>query len=279
MQNQTRSLELGACGLGSIAVWALLWFGLVCPARASLTVFVGEPFGKFGTMMPVGHTAVYLDRVCADGPLKLRMCREGEQAGVVVARYHAIGVYDWLATPVLEFLYAVEQPEDVPRYVTSDQVWAMRQSYRKRYLREIVPDGTERDGAVEEWWESAGVAYNRRVWGYQIATTEEQDERFVAMMNDRANLHHYHLRKTNCANFAADVVNFYFPGAVPRADHIADFGLMTPKQVARSVGAYGEKHPEADLRVLEVPQVPGTLRRSRPVRGGAEAGLRPNATW
>ena len=31
-------------------------------------------------MMPVGHTAVYLDHVCADGPLKLRMCQPGRTA-------------------------------------------------------------------------------------------------------------------------------------------------------------------------------------------------------
>jgi hypothetical protein len=262
------------CRLVWAAALALLCAATTGTAQASLTVLVGEPFGNFGTMMPVGHTAIYLDRVCADGPLKLRMCGEGEPAGVVVARYHAIGQYDWLASPVLEFLYAVERPQDVPRYVTADQVWEMRQTYRRRYLLDIVPDGTERSGALSEWWESAGVAYNRRLWGYQIQTTEEQDQRFVAMMNSGANLHLYRLRKTNCANFAADVVNFYFPGLVPRGDYVADFGLMTPKQVARCVATYGAKHPEAGLRVLEIPQVPGTLRRSRPVRGGAEAGLK-----
>lgn len=275
MLKQTlRGLRLELFGLARMAAWIGLCLGAAAPARASLTVLVGEPFGNFGTMMPVGHTAVYLDRVCADGPLKLRMCREGESAGVVVARYHAIGQYDWIASPVLEFLYAVERPEEVPKYVTADQVWQMRQTYRRRYMPSIVPDGKEKDADTWEWWETAGVAYNRRVWGYQIVTTEEQDERFVAMMNDRANKHLYHLRKTNCANFAADVVNFYFPGIVPRGDHIADFGLMTPKQVARCVGAYGQRHPEAGLQVIEIPQVPGTLRRSRPVRGGAEAGLK-----
>jgi hypothetical protein len=275
MLKQTlRPLGQKQCGLGWIAAWVLLCVGTAVPARASLTVLIGEPYGNFGTMMPVGHTAVYLDRVCADGPLKLRMCREGERAGVVVARYHAIGPYDWLATPVLEFLYAVERPSDVPKYVTADQVWEMRQTYRRRYLRDIVPDGAERNGKVSEWGESVGAAYDRRLWGYQMATTEEQDERFVAMMNERANKHLYHLRKTNCANFAAEVVNVYFPGAVLRGDHIADFGPMTPKQVARSVAAYGELHPEAGLRVLEIAQVPGTLRRSRPVRGAAEGLLK-----
>lgn len=274
LKSRLRALGAGVCSRVWTAALLLIFFGAPHSAQASLTVLVGEPFGNFGTMMPVGHTAVYLDRVCADGPLKLRMCREGEAGGVVVARYHAIGQYDWLASPILEFLYAVERPADVPKYVTADQVWQMRQTYRRRYLIDIVPDGAERDGAVSEWWESAGVAYNRRLWGYQLATTEEQDERFVAMMNDRANRHRYHLRKTNCANFAAEVVNFYFPGLVARGDYVADFGLMTPKHVARSVAAYGTEHPEAALRVLEIPQVPGTLRRSRPVRGGAEAGLK-----
>ena len=92
----------------------VLLTGSVLPrARASMTVLVGEPFGNFGTMMPVGHTAIYLDHVCADVPLKLRACRVGEPEGVVVARYHRIGNIDWIATPVLEFLYAVERPEQI----------------------------------------------------------------------------------------------------------------------------------------------------------------------
>jgi hypothetical protein len=49
---------------------------------------------------------------------------------------------------------------------------------------------------------------------------------------------------------------------------------MTPKEVARCVAAYAQAHPEANLRILEMPQLPGTMRRSRPVRGGAEAGLK-----
>lgn len=241
-------------------------------------MLVGEPFGNFGTMMPLGHTALYLDRVCADGPLKVRMCRSGEPHGVALARYHRIGELDWLASPVMQFLYATDRMEDVPPYVTADAVWAMRQRYRQRYLRALVPDGTEgtpdgHGGDMEEWWESAGVAYNRRVWAYEIATTEEQDRRFVEQMNARPNKHLYHLKKTNCADFIAELVNVYFPGAVHN-DRVADFGLMTPKEVVRCVAAYGAAHPEARLRIYQVPQVPGSLRRSRPIRGGAESGLK-----
>jgi hypothetical protein len=265
-----------------IVIGAVL-MGIAPPMRASLTVLVGEPFGSFGTMMPLGHTAIYLDRVCADGPLHVRMCEAGEQPGVVLARYHAIGPYDWLAVPVTEFLYATERVEDVPRYATPEVVWELRERYRQEYLRSIVPDGTqgvERGdgrsmgaGNLEEWWESAGMAYNRRIWAYQVTTTPAQDERLVEMMNISENRHLYHLRKTNCADFAAQLVNLYFPGAV-HLDRIADFGFMTPKQVVRSLSQYVSTRPELGLKVWRIPQVPGSLRRSRPVRGAAEAALK-----
>ena len=238
-----------------------------------MTVLVGEPFGPFGTMMPVGHTAIYLDHLCADGPLKLRLCQPGEPQGVVVARYHQIGQLDWLASPIMEFLYATDRPEDVLQYATLETSWNLREIYRKRYLSTIIPDGTEYDKATDEWWESAGAAYTRKVWGYQLATTREQDENFVRVMNQRSNVHAYRLNRDNCADFAAQMVNIYFPGSVKR-DHVADFGWMTPKQVARSVETYGRAHPELDFKVLEIPQVPGSLRRSRPVRGAAEAGIK-----
>ncbi len=242
-------------------------------ADAAVMVLVGEPFGSFGAMMPVGHSAIYLDHICADGPLHLRMCHADEPQGVVIARYHRVGKLDWIASPVMEFLYATQRPEDIPAYVTPEIAWSMRQKYRQRYLLDIVPDGTEKDKDTTEWWESAGVAFNRKLWGYELKTTREQDERFIAVMNERRNVHDYHLRTANCANFAADMVNLYFPGAV-HADKVADFGLMTPKQVARAVAVYGQAHPEAGLRIVEIPQVPGSLRRSRPVWGTAESGLK-----
>ena len=270
-------LRLSKRGFGlwrSVLALALGLCASLFPAHASLTVLAGEPFGNFGTMMPVGHVAIYLDRVCADGPLRLRMCRPGEPAGVALARYHRIGEIDWVASPIMDFLYAVDRPEDILPYTTPESVWALRQAYRARYLEAIVPDGAEHDKATDEWWETAGVAYNRRVWGYRLDTTPEQDQQFVETMNSRANHHLYHLKKTNCANFGADMVNLYFPGAVRGGDHVADFGLMTPKQVIRSTAAYGEAHPELHLQVIEIPQVPGLLRRSRPIRGSAEAGLK-----
>jgi hypothetical protein len=253
---------------------ALVLAGFPSQAWASLTILVGEPFGRFGSMLPVGHIAVYLDRVCADGPLRLRMCLPGEPAGVVIARYHRIGQTDWIATPVMQFLYATEDPEEIPAYATPEVVRGLRDRYREQNLRELVPDSREGSKAFNEWLETVGVSYDRRVWGYELATSRAQDERFVALLNGRPNAHVYRLRRRNCANFAADIVNFYFPGTITGADRLADFGVMTPKHVARRVYECGIAHPGTELKVIQIPQLSGSLRRSRPVRGGAESGLK-----
>ena len=79
------------------------------PARASVSVLLEQPYGGLGMFNPTGHSAVYLDHVCAASPLELRPCRPGE-LGVVISRYDDIGGYDWIAVPLLPYLYAVESP-------------------------------------------------------------------------------------------------------------------------------------------------------------------------
>jgi hypothetical protein len=149
---------------------ALLASCLAIPADASLTVLVGEPFDTFGTLLPVGHATLYLDRVCADGPLKVRMCQPGESVGVAISRYDHIGPYDWLATPILQFLYATDRAQDTLPYATPKAVAGLREQYRHDFLNDLFPDETEHTPENSEWWESAGMAYTRRLWGYQLAS-------------------------------------------------------------------------------------------------------------
>jgi len=68
-------------------------------------------------------------------------------------------------------------------------------------------------------------------------------------------------------------VNFYCPGMV-KVNKVADLDPMTPKQVARSVWMYGNEHPEAQLKVIEIPQIAGSLPRSHPVRGASDMVLK-----
>ena len=77
-----------------------------------------EPYGEFGAMNPTGHAAVYFNQICAETPTMLRPCHDGEY-GVVISRYHKIDGYDWLAIPLVGYLYAVDSPSDIP--VTVDK--------------------------------------------------------------------------------------------------------------------------------------------------------------
>src|SRR5208283_5877040 len=73
----------------------------------------------------------------------------------------------------------------------------------------------------------------------------------------------------NCADFTRRVINTYFPHAVNR-DVINDFGMTSPKAVARTFTRYALHHPESNFRVLHFAQVPGTIKRSSEVRAGTE---------
>src|SRR5262249_36906267 len=97
-----------------IWAWPILWW-LTPSARADVAVLLEEPYSYDGAFAGTGHTALYLNRVCAASPTVLRRCQSGEP-GVVISRYHRIAGYDWLAIPVYPYLYAVERPGDIPLF-------------------------------------------------------------------------------------------------------------------------------------------------------------------
>ena len=76
--------------------------------------------------------------------------------------------------------------------------------------------------------------------------------------------------RRNCADFAKDVLNFYFPKALHRSI-IADAGITTPKQMAKMLVKYSARHPELDFSRIVIPQVPGAMPRSTAVHGVVEA--------
>ncbi len=62
------------------------------------------------------------------------------------------------------------------------------------------------------------------------------------------------------------MLNHIYPHAIHR-NYVADFGLTTPKSVARSLVHYARKHPELDLQEFRVPQVSGSIPRSMSIQG------------
>ncbi len=251
-------------------------------AHARMALIVGEPFGSFGTMMPQGHASVYLPELCVETPVRLRPCRAGE-VGAVVSRYHDLRHpdRDWMAFPLPVFLYGLTEAsadgDGTPLpFMTAAQEADMRENYWRRKLAEYIPGRVDKGGhsrppAYGDWEEGIGAAFDRRLLMYSFDTTPAQDAEMLGWLNNRPNRRSYTLTRHNCADFAADLLRMALPPATIRRNVPADFDMTTPKQLAREVDGYGLAHPELHLAVYEIPQLPGDLRRSRPIRGAAES--------
>lgn len=238
-------------------------------ARASVALMMEEPYGDFGAFNPTGHAAVYLNHVCADTPTRLRMCRNGEY-GVVISRYHKIHGYDWIAMPLIPYLYSVNTIDQIPATVDKAKVAELRDTYRRVNLLALAPDTKDGNAPDGEWTQLVGSSYDRTIHGFEVESTPEQDQRFVDYVNDKRNVGHFNLLFHNCADFSRVVLDIYFPHAIHR-NFLADAGLMTPKQVARSLVKYGNEHPEMKMTAFVIPQVQGSVSRSHNVDGVAES--------
>jgi hypothetical protein len=248
---------------------ALLLFWGAPRASADVAVLLEEPYSYDGAFAGTGHAALYLNRVCAASPTVLRRCQPGEP-GVVLSRYHRVAGYDWIAIPLYPYLYAVEKPEHVPLFTDNKLEMALRDRYRRRFLEDIVPDGPSGETPGGDWYELVGSAYDRTLYGFQIETSAAQDDKFIAGYNSQSNRESYKLVSRNCADFVREAVNFYYPKAVKRG-LIADLDVSTPKHVAKSLVQFSKRNPELQFTAFVIPQVPGTIRRSRPVRGVVES--------
>ena len=226
--------------------------------HAQAALLMEEPYGFFGTLNPTGHTAVYFSHICAETPVKLRSCEPGE-LGSVIARYQGIGGYDWIAVPLIPYLYSVEDVNDVPNRVNRETVLRLRKQYHEEHLLGIGAD----EGNIVHggWTQLIGVAYERRIYAFRFATTEAQDQELMDRFNDRKNKSNFNLLYNNCADFARGLMNLYFPHTFKRT-FFPDAGMTTPRQISFKLVKYSKKHPETQLAVFEIPQVPGYRRLS-----------------
>ncbi len=252
-----------------LQIFIALLFIQAGSARASVTLLLEEPFGTFGGMNPTGHAAIYLNRVCAATPIELRRCRPDEQ-GVVISRYHRVSGYDWIAIPLLPYLYSVDRPDQVPLTPSAVEVAALRNAYRRTSLADLVPDAEDGSPPPGDWVQLVGAAYERNIYAFGIETSAEQDDDFIRTFNSRVNQDRFNILFHNCADFVREAVDFYYPHAIHRS-LIADVGIMTPKQAAKSLLRYSQRHRDLQFSSFVIPQVPGSIPRSRPVRGVLES--------
>lgn len=256
----------------ALCIFLVLVSACADSAHASATLLLEEPYGKLGFFTATGHAAVYLSGVCAETPLVLRPCAPGE-LGVVISRYNGVGGYDWLAIPLIPYLYAVEQPDQIPLFVDQKTVAFLRDRYRRKYLESVVPDLEHGGTPGGNWYELVGSAYDRTIYAFQIETSSAQDLAFINYYNSEENISHFHTAYRNCADFAKDVINFYYPKALHRSV-VADVGITTPKQMAKMLIKFSSRHPELQFSRFVIPQVPGSAPRSAPVHGVVESFLK-----
>jgi len=241
-------------------------------AHAAVSLLVEQPYGKLNIIDPGGHSAIYLDHVCAESPLVLRACHPGE-LGVVLSRYDDISGHDWVAMPLLPYLYSVSSVAEIPQSVDRITEESLRDAYRRQHLQMVAPDRTDGSAPAGNWYELLGSAFDRTIYGFRVDTTPEQDAELIAAFNDRRNVQRYNGAFRNCADFARVTINRFYPHAV-RRNYIADFGITSPKSVARSLSHYAAKHPEAGFEVFMIPQVKGSLPRSHSNTGVSEGILK-----
>jgi len=130
----------------------------------------------------------------------------------VISRYSGVSDYDWVAIPLIPYLYSVEDISQVPERVDRATVNRMRDEYHEAHLLglgEKVPKGGFWHGG---WTELIGVSYERRRYAFRFDTTEAQDDAFIARMNSAKNETDFQLLFNNCSDFSRVVLNEYFHG-------------------------------------------------------------------
>ncbi len=256
-------------------IFGLLFLAACLPARADVGLLLDAKPNvhlELGNALTgAGHAGVYLSGVCTVTPVQLRLCRPGEMGSVIqnYVDYEENQPYEWNAVPLSVYLYGVEDPQQRPLFGSPELRSVLQERYREKYLQPVCT--TERcvHDPRANWRDSVAAAFVREIYIFQVATTQEQDEQFIREFNARANVNHYSGYWNNCADFARLVVNTYFPNSTHR-NFLNDLGATTPKAIARSFTHYAEHHPELELRVTRIEQLPGTYKRSSDSREGTE---------
>ena len=241
-------------------------------ASADVGVVLNESLDEsMDRITGTGHMAVYFSNICADSPTKLRLCGPGE-LGSVMSTYINIGEdrrFDWNIVPLNIYLYGVEDSRNRPIFASFKIKHALEERYRQNYLSGLCDTSSCQTSGKSEWREMVAATLIRGMYFFVVDTSVQQDRQLIEEFNNAPNENHFNGATNNCADFARRIVNTYFPHAASR-DVLNDFGMTSPKAVARTFTHYALRHPELNLRVMHFAQVPGPIKRSSEVRAGTE---------
>jgi hypothetical protein len=253
--------------------FAILLACLASPrAHADVGVVLNESLdSSVDKITGTGHSAVFFSRICPESPVKLRLCRPGE-LGSVLSNYINIGEdqpFEWNSVSLSMYLYGVEDPRHHPVFGSYKVKHLLEERYRANYLTAYCEGPPCTTSYKSEWREMVAATLIRSIYIFMVETTIEQDREPIAEFNSSPNENHFSGVTRNCADFTRRVINTYFPHAT-NPNYINDFGMTSPKAIARSFTRYALRHPDTNLRVLHFAQVPGTIKRSTECRAGTE---------
>jgi len=272
MRNRVHIGRSGQSAARCVFALALLWLFGYARAYGDVGVVLNESLDtSVAWVTGSGHSAVYISRACPETPVKLRLCRPGE-AGSVISNYTTLGEdqpYQWNAVTLSMYLYGVEDPRNRPLFGSPKVKHALEERYRENYLAAYCTTESCLTSGKAEWREMVAATISRSVYIFVVKTTVEQDKELIAELNASPNQNHFNGVTRNCATFTRHIIDEYFPGSA-KPDYINDFGMTSPKAIARSFSHYAARHPGLEFRVLHFAQVPGTYRRSTECRDGTE---------
>jgi hypothetical protein len=234
------------------------------PSRADVTLLIEAPINFLGHVSSTGHAALLVDGLCSDDHIHIRLCLEGEN-GAVISRYKGVNEYDWLAMPPGPYLFAVDSADEVPATASIAEVSRLRRNYRTNH-----PGSFQYDPPEDGWVQLLGASYRREMICIRVHTTAAQDVRLMKWLNGHIDRTHFNFFFNNCADFARQMLDVLFPGAIHR-NLIFDLGMTTPKQLESSLHHYAMRHRELGFEEFELPQVPGNIPRSGRLYGVTES--------
>jgi hypothetical protein len=255
-----------------IAIALLIGLLAGARARADVGVILNDSLDtSVARITGSGHSAVYFSRICPASPVRLRLCEPGEN-GSVMSNYTTLGEdepFEWNIVPLNVYVYGVENPADRPLFASPKIKGALEDAYREKVLADYCEGHSCQTSNKAEWREMVSAESERTFYILIVSTTVEEDQKLIDEFNAMPNVNHFNGMTRNCADFTKHVIDTYFPHAAHR-DFINDFGMTSPKAVARSFARYANRHPDMQYRVVHFAQLPGTIKRSSECRSGTE---------
>jgi len=247
---------------------------LPAAARADMGVMIADPTTVGASAFThAGHALVYLTGVCADTPVRARLCRTGENGSVVTRypKFHESSSYGWNIVPIELYLEGSMRPGERLLYGSQNVRDALASKARDGFMKDVC-SGACPIVAHSYWRDMVAATITRDIFVFAVKTDTTQDEKTVEWLNAQENVDRYNGVTNNCATFVKDLINVIFPHSVHR-DVINDIGMMTPKAAAHSFTSWAQRQRDLGFYIMHFSQKPGSIARSGVASSGTETAI------